>query len=385
MPAGVRTTYTNTLTQKRVVTDMIDIMEPMDVPLLHALGYGSANVKKFRLVNFPGTMYEWLEDLTSAKNTDAIANVTNFTNDTTYTALAVADGTKFQKGDVLEVPNGSGSGSELVWVSSISTNTLTIVRAFGGTTAATHASNATVYLRTRARLEGADSSDSPTTNPTSAYNYTQIFHKDLKVTRSRQKVSQYGIADEYNYQLQKAMDELAVLLNNVAYYGYRAAGSASTARAAGGFHQFISTNLTSLSNSPALTQKNIEDAIEDCWDNGGKPDMIVCGAWAQKKIRDFYAPHVRTERDDTRGGITIDRILVPPVGWLELLSDRNCPSTKLYILEKNRVGWIPYDEFFEETLSKTGDSRNGEVIGEYGFVVKQEKAHAIISGFSTSK
>ena len=44
-----------------------------------------------------------------------------------------------------------------------------------------------------------------------------------------------------------------------------------------------------------------------------------------------------------------------------------------------------YQETEAETLAKTGDSINGEVVGEYGFVVKQEKAHAIISGFSTSK
>jgi len=230
MPAGKVTTYTNTLAQKRGVTDLISTIDPMDVPLLNALGYGSANIKKFRLVNFPSTMYEWLEDTYSAGNASAAASVTQLTNDTTYTALVVTsgEGVKFQVGDVLALD------SELVWVSSISTDTLTITRGFGGTTQATHASTVTVTLRTRARVEGADANDSPTTNPTSGYNYTQILQKTINVTRTRQKVSQYGIEDEYDYQTQKAMEELAVLGNNIAYYGKRAAGSASAARGAGG-------------------------------------------------------------------------------------------------------------------------------------------------------
>ena len=377
---GIIRTYAQSVTKKRVITDMIDLMDPMDVPLLKRLGYGRENVSKFRLVNTPGTTYEWLEDAYSARNTTAAANVTQLTNDTTHTSIAVTtgDGAKFQKGDVLM------ADSELIWVSSISTDTLTGVRAFGGTTAATHASNVTLYLRTRARLEGADADDSTSTNPTSQSNVSQIFQKTIQVSETQQVVKQYGVDNEYNYQVAKAMEELPVLLNNAAYYGGRAAGSSSAARSMGGLGTFITTNVTSLSSSPALTQKNIEDAIEDCWDFGGKPNLLVAGAWAQKKIRDFYAPHVRTERDDTRGGIMIDRVLVTPVGWVDVLCDRNCPSTKLYILEENRIGWIPIREFYDEELAKTGDSKKGEVIGEYGFVVKQEKAHAIISGFSTS-
>lgn len=376
---GKLLTYSNSVTQKRSVTDLIDIMDPQDVPLLKRLGYDAGNIKKFRLVNFPATMYEWLEDEYQSRVTDAAANVTQLTNDTTYTSLAVADGAQFQKGDVLALDD------ELVWVSSISTNTLTVTRGYGGTTQATHASTVTVYLRTRARVEGADADDSPTTDPTSQYNYTQILQKTIAVSRSRQKVSQYGIADEQDYQTNKAMEELSVLLNNIAYYGRRAAGSASAARGAGGLTQFITTNVTSLSNSPALTQKHIEDAVEDCWDFGGKPDLIVCGAWASKKIRDFYSPHVRTERDENRGGVMIDKVLMHPVGWMDVLTDRNCPSTKLFILESDRVGWIPFDEFQDEELTKDGDAYKGEVVGEYGFVVTQQKAHAIVSGFSTSK
>ena len=374
MPSGKTTTYTNTNTQKRGVSDAISIIAPMQVPLLKALGYGASNIRKFRLVNFPSTMYEWIED-TYAARSDQL----NEALDTVETDVDVDDGTKFQIGDVIEVD------SEQMWVSAIATNTLTVTRAYGGTTAATHADNTAVYIRTQARLEGAAANDSPTTNPTAPYNYTQIFQGTVEVTRTRSKVTQYGIEDEFDYQLAKKYEELAIKLNNVAYYGKRNAGSATAPRSAGGLQHFITTNISTLTNSPKLKQGHIEDVVEDCWDNGGKPNLLVCGAYATKAIRDMYAPNVRTERDETRGGIMIDRILVPPVGWLSLLTDRHCPTTKIFVLDDTRVGWIPFDEFFDEELAKTGDAMKSEVIGEYGFVVVNEKAHGVVSGFSLTK
>lgn len=381
MPSGQRGTYTDTITQKRVVTDLISIIDPMEVPLLNALGYGKANVKKFQFVNFPGTKIEWLED-TYAQRSDTGAD-TGITNSTTTTSLTVTDATKFQVGQVL----CESASAELVWVGAVTTatNVLTIVRGFGGTTPTTHGSTVTWNIVSVARKEGVDADDSPTTTPTSGYNYSQILEKKIEISGTRQIVTQYGIANEFDREVEKAMRELTLYLENMAFYGGRAAGSGTAARAAGGFGQFISTNVTSLSSSPALTQKNIEDAVQSAWSYGGNPDLIVCGAWALKKIRDMYSPNVRTTTDETRGGINIDKVLVPPVGELDILVDRNCPTTNLYILDTGRVGFVPIREFTTEDLAKTGDADKAQVVGEYSFVLKNEKAHAIVKGFSTSK
>ena len=373
-----RTTYTNTATQKRVISDFISIIDPMEVPLLNYLGHSQANVKKFRLVNTPGTTYEWLED-TYESLSDTVAS-TNLTNSNAATTMTVTNGAYFQVGDVLQID----SDAELIWVSGISGNTLTIVRGFGGTTNTTHASNGTVYRRTRARTEGADATDSPTTSPTTNYNYSQIFQKTISVSGTRQVVTQYGVPNEYDRELEKAFKELLRDLERVPFYGLRAAGSASAARSCGGFGTFITTNVTTLS-STALTQKNIEDAVQNAWSYGGTPKLLVVNAWAQKKIRDMYSPYVRTERSETKGGVIIDKVLIPPVGELDILVDRWCPPGTMYLLDPDKVGFIPIREFFDEELAKTGDSMQGQVVGEYGFVLMNEKAHAKITGFSTSK
>ena len=129
----------------------------------------------------------------------------------------------------------------------------------------------------------------------------------------------------------------------------------------------------------------IEDEIQDCWDGNGKPDVILCGAWAKRKIADFYSGSVRTERSETMGGVTIERVMSPLGIELSIAVDRDCQTDHLYLVDRALCGFITIDPFFEESLGKVGDTAYfGQIVGEYGFVLQQEKAHSYISGFSTT-
>ena len=65
---------------------------------------------------------------------------TTSTTTTTSTTVAVPDGTKWAAGDVGEWTYSGTVGGELFLVSSVSSNNLTVVRGYGGTTAETHSS-----------------------------------------------------------------------------------------------------------------------------------------------------------------------------------------------------------------------------------------------------
>jgi hypothetical protein len=376
MAQGMQTTYVGTLPQKTVISDRILMIEPMEAPLVAALGLN--NDSKFKFINTPGKSYEWLEDTYSAISTTG--NDTDLTNDSTATTITVADGSLFQPGDVIQ------ADSEFMWVSAVSTNDLTVTRDYGGalSTQATHASDVTMYLRSRARLEGASANDSHFTEPTSGTNYSFILQKTIKISRTDAKIQRYGISDLLEYEKDKKTKELMRDLARKPYYGVRGAGSATTPRDAGGFDTFITTNATAAA-SAALTQKMIEDAVESCWNNGGNPTLLVCGAWAKRKIVSFYEESVRTERSETMGGVTINKVLTALGLELNILVDRYCPTNKLWILDPEYLGYITIDDLFYEDLAKTGDwAGYGQIVGEYGFVVAHEKAHAIISGFSTT-
>lgn len=375
MPAGQIISYSATLPQKRTVTDRIIMADPMSIAGINALGLH--NESKFAFVNTPGKMYEWLEDAYDARSTTA--NDSDLASDSTITTLTVADGTKFHVGDVIQID------SEYIWVSAISTNDLTIVRNKAGTQA-THAATATIYIRYNSRLEGADASDSPWTEPSTGYNYSNIFHANIEVSRSDALLKQYGIDNVVNREIDKKMDSLMMQLNLMLYHGFRSAGSSSTDRSAGGLGTFITTNPTSAS-SAALTRTLIENEMQNCFDYGGNPTLALCNSWAQRKINSFYESSVRTERDDKRGGIIINQILSPFGTYVDIVLDRHCPTNYLWLLDPRYIGYITLDDFFYEELGKVGDTAErgyGQVVGEYGLVVAFEKAHSNVNTFSTS-
>ena len=369
---GVVYSYSNTVPQKRTLTDRIILTSPYDVTTILRLGLD--NAAKFQLINWPNRVYEWLQDAYPARSD--VTAATNITNSTTTTTIAVTSGAKFQVGDVVQLDD------ELVWVSGISTNTLTVVRGFGGTTQATHESTGTAYIRFTARLEGAASSASPSEEVSSVTNATQIFHKEVNLSRNAQDIPQYGMSDPWAYKQNIAMDMLMEELDRMPFYGMRAAGSASTARAAGGFRQFITTNVTDL-NSVALTRAAIDTQLDNAYAQGGRPNILFSGSYVKRKMNGFYEGFVRTERADAVGGILIDRLQHPILNYeLDLIVDRNCASTDLWGIDDRYAGYLQYQPFMFEPLAKTGDADYGQVIGEYGFVLASEKRHFRIQEIS---
>jgi len=373
MAAGQEITYSGTLNQKRVVADRIVMIEPMEYVAINALGLD--NESKFALVNTPGEKYEWLEDTWSPRTDTLVGGLSSSSTTTTFTAT---DGTLYQPGDVLLIE------SEYFWVSSISGDTITVgARSFGGTQA-THADALTIYFVGRARLEGAAAADGHFTQPTSGYNYSATFQKTIEISRTNALLRRYGVENVIEREVNKKLEENLRLLNLAIYHGQRKAGSGTTPRSFGGLKALITTNDPALAGV-ALTRKRIEDSVADCWTNGGRPSLAIGNQWAKRKIASFYEGFVQTTIDERMGGIEIDKIRVPLGLTLDVVVDRDCPTDSLFLLDKEKLGGITVDPFFSEGLGKVKDTAfYGQVVGEYGFVLTHEKAHAHISGFSTT-
>ena len=377
--AGARTSYTDTTAQKRAIADYIDNINPTEAPLCKYLGIGEkgqggqSKVKAFRIVNWPSTKVEWLEDTLAPLATTLAASATSGT-----TAVTIRNANYCRSGHLLLLTGASG---EYVLVTSVSSDSLTITRAWGGTQA-THAASGTVEIVSNAHVEGETSVASTTTDVSAPYNYTQIFEDQVKVTRTHSKVTQYGITGEYDYQTAKKFKEQVKLMEKTFFHGQRQEGAATTSRGMGGLKTFITDNTTAV-GSVALTEKQLLDSIQSAWTDGGEPNLIVCNAWVKRKINSFYESPVRTTRKESRGGVVIDTIDTD-FGSFEVMLNRWCPSTEMYILDTQYIGILPLDSFFEEELAKSGDYKLGHIVGEYSLVVRNDKAHALLTGISTT-
>jgi len=373
---GQYNTYSNTVPDKRMVSDKIFNVNPLKSATLSILGM---NIGKFNMVNRDQKLYGWLNDTyVPESGTISGSALVSSTDGTTFTPTST---TLYQPGDVLLVD------SEMLWVSAVGTTTAgtpSFTRAYGGTSATNHAASSTVYIISRARIDGDDADSSPGTEVTSSTNYTQIFQRSLNIARSRMKVAQYGISDPMGYEIDKKMEELSMLLNKLPYRGVKYAGTAAAARLAGGFRSFITTNSTDVS-SAALTRDHIDDLLQAIHADGGDPNLILCGAFAQRKLNSFYEGFITTDRSESLGGNLISKLMNPISGSnLDVVVCRDCPTDEMWVLDKDMISYYPFDPFFYEDLGKTGDAEKGQIVGEYGFVVANEAHHGFLDNFSTS-
>lgn len=375
MATGTRTTLTDTTPQTRGIAPMIEMIDWVEAPLLNMLGIN--NSSKFRLINWPNRKPEWLEDTMSPRS-----GTINEALDDSETGVDVqtGEGDYLKTGDIIKIED------ELMYVVSVATDTATVTRGYGGTTAATHADDTVWKLSTIARLEGADATTGHTTVLSNPYNYTQILSEAVKVTGSEQADTKYGVDDTMAYHLSKLMGDggksgkLPILLEQTFFDGRRSARTSSVASAMGGFEQYVTTNLTNLAGD-ALTRKSIEDLMESCYLAGGAPTKIVTNSWLRRKISSFYEGLISTDRSEERGGSKITTVITD-FGDIELVYSRWCPKDRLYLLEPDKMGWLEYRPFSVIDRPSSGDYMLKEILGEYSFLLMNETAHGYIKNAS---
>ncbi|MCI0700240.1 MAG: DUF5309 domain-containing protein, partial [Planctomycetia bacterium] len=195
----------------------------------------------------------------------------------------------------------------------------------------------------------------------------------------------YGIASEFDYQAAKKVPHLMRLMERSFIRGISAAGSATTPRSFAGFHTLINVaGANTINAGGAVTQAHFEDALEAAYGDGGMPTVAFVSPARMQTIKNFYdsASFLRVQREDTVVGMTINRVSTP-FGDVDLVIDRWMPDTFIDLLDERHVGALTFYPFTQEPLAKTGDYERGEVVGEFGLVVRHATtAHAAIIGIT---
>jgi len=367
------TTYSDTTPHKRVITDYISLIDPTDAPAIEALGGLDGASSKFRFVNGPGKVVEWLED-----DHLPLADSINGSITSVATTVTLHDSSPVQEGHIIAIDD------EQMWVSDVNTTTqvVTVSRSFGGTTNASHADDAAAYIVGMARLEGDDSDDIAFTDRYVGSNWTQILHQEVKVTRTQNQIAQYGISEEMAYQGDKAVPNLMRLLERHFYYNAAgSAGSSTTPRTMTGVRGFITDNTLS---GASLTQAKLEDAVELAYVDGGSgPWTAFVSPTNYQKIKNLYdsSAFLRIDRAENTLGMVIEKI-VTPFGIVNLVLDRWARNTEIPLVDETRAGFVTLYPFTQEPLAKGGDYEKSQVVGEFTFCLKNAKAHAILTAVS---
>lgn len=373
-----KTSYSATTNAKRIIADAIKLIDPIDTPLLVALGGFDSARSKFE-IRGNGTKIEWLEDQYNPVS-DVAAQGTTITTNTTV--LTVTDASIFQDGHVIQIDD------EYMVVSGVdvANNTLTVYsRSFGGTNA-THVTTSTINIVGMARLEGDDADYIGMQAVSAPYNYTDIFQQALKITGTEDVLDEYGYESAFAYEANKAMPYLARLVELQIFHGIRAVGTATAPRSMGGLPTFITTSTgNSVNAGGAIAKSDIDNLAEAILLDGGNPDLLVLHPSVANDLRTLLdsSSFVRvTQENSVFGMMPITRVNTQ-YGSLQMVEDRWCPLAKAFMLDSRRVGLYELRPFQWHPLAKTGDSRKAEVVGELSLAVANENAHGTIYGITS--
>ena len=294
------------------------------------------------------------------------------------TSIVVVDGSIFRVNDVIKI------GDELLKVTAIATNTLTVVRGYASTTASAIADQAKVEFQFSEGVEGADARAARNKPRAQKSNKTQIFDDTIQLSGTAQAVTQYGISDLYEYEKQKKQLELALqlekaLINGVSY-------ESGNVRQMAGVRSFIQTNVTDAS-AAAVSASLINDSLQSIYEKGGFASggnfKIIVPAKQKRAISAFDNNKLFiTQAENTRGQ-KVDHF-VSDFGQFEIALNNNLAASELMIVDLNRMAVRPLvgREFFHKYMGDQGDYVTGTLVGEYTLEFKQEKAHARIKNLA---
>lgn len=304
--------------------------------------------------------------------------------------LTVADASAFPVGTVIAIESSAGvSKTELVQVTAVSTNTLTVSRTYGGSTGSTIVVGDILIRVSKPIGENTQAPTGEGRQPEYLFNYTQIFDAVAEVSRTSNQVDMYGFTP-LDYAEMTKMREIAYDINNALIYGRRVERSASANGTLGGILQYINTTGGNIDTTGGnLSPTIINNIIENIYNDGGygMELMILCNTNQARRISAFDNSSLEIMRQDTTTGKVISRFqtdLPMAATQMMIMSDNNFPKDQLVILTPSALKKRMMQPMIAIDATQPGqDGRATRLLTELSLEVMQGKnMHGIATGLN---
>ena len=370
---------TSTILQDMRKVDMLDVslLNPNKSPLIALM----TRLNKRVAIN---PEYKHIErDIAPALDTlnGAVAGID--------TDIVVDNGDYFNAGDVVEI--NDGSNLEVVLVTSVSTDTLTVTRDINNDGAQDFADAVEVQIIGSARAEGADARDAKSTKGTKVTNYTQIFSDTFGVTNTEKNSEMFGGSD-LAQQRKEAGITHSVKMERAALFGNKREttdANGDRIRFTGGILEAIAGGDGRIVNGGgALTESEFEGFLRTSIEND--PDatrVIFISRLVAQVISGWARDKIQTVSKDKTYGININKY-ISPMGDFNLIQHP--------LLTGDVYGGYAINVVLKECLyrplqnrdtqlrtniqSKLSDKELDEYITEAGFQWKHADKHTVLKG-----
>lgn len=332
----------------------------------------------------------WLEDQYFPNQSSLGAAISA----TTQTAVTVAtgEGAYFRAGDLVRV----ASTGEMLEVSSVASDVLTVVRSIGGVAAATAASADQLLIVSNVAAQGADIGAKKVTLRVLGYNYTQIVRHPFGFTNTEVEIETYGAGDPMNEIAKKAVEHKRSL-EWLLFQGARDFSSAAPSSKGymGGAFEFISTNVSS--SIGTLTRATLDSKLQAIFQHGSRNKVIFAAPVPAAAVSGLLADNwVRAQPGERVYGAKVNAFITGAYGdrvpivvkrdWGTFSASGNGLGTWMYVLDMDYIRKRPLRNRGTRLLRNRQGNGEDQTVHEYltelSMEFSVEKAHGILKGIT---
>jgi hypothetical protein len=327
---------------------------------------------------------EWVDKtLVGFKDTLAAA-VTS----TTQTTITLNSGTNNPKRYIPGVTLVE-MGDEVMLVSSIittvtNTTSLNVTRSQFSTTAATYVNGRQAIIIGNPRDEGFSAGRNDSQQGVRAYNMTQIFERQIKLSGSTQEVATVGLDSIIEKQVDELSTEILKELQHCMFYGRRFDGGADfTGRRMGGMKWFCLNNGGNNNQDKGgngISFNMIDDVIEEYLFRGGDANKLCMfvSVKQQRKLNDLKEARViggGMSQDQEVVNNFISRYDFGSKAQVEVILSTDLRNDEVFFAQKDflSIHSLGKRALQVKILPEDGDFTRRLVFGEYSLVARNAR------------
>lgn len=283
---------------------------------------------------------------------------------------------------------------EMMYVSAVTGDNITVTRGIGTVTAASSASTAQILIVGSAYKQGASYGTSRIVQRTLGYNYTQIARDPFSFAGTETAIEEYGGRNPMKEQVKKLVEHKQTIEQTL-FWGARNFDSSNKRGFCGGAYEFITTNTN---KSVGTLDKSTFDTnvMTACLHGNLNSKALFVAPIVNKAMSGFLRDNwVRATPDETKWGVHVDAWISGAYGvnipvfvkrtWGNYsTSNVNGPGGAAFLLDMDYVRYAPLRDRDTQLLLKRqapGDDLDSrEYLTEFSLEFMQESTHAFWSG-----
>lgn len=367
----------------RLFADFTKYLEPTETPFSSSIKTGdSVNQKKV----------EWGTGFLAPHQVTLGATLNSGAGNETIT-LAAGEGAKVQVTDLLRIT--SATGTEIVWVRAIATDTLTATRAMGGTSALQHtlATPAQVIeILGPAAQENADSPIAPIAKGALEYNLPQLLDYAIQVSNRENATPDYEFegASRYEAYLARIMKNASIDFEKIMIMGRRGGESSmvvgsGTPTTMGGL-DFFTDRAYDLAGA-AISESTLRTMQRDMWTAVGEnmPTTLFTGGFLREALSSLWNANRLSDVKDEETTLVWNSVKTE-YGRLRFQMSRYIPAGTGYFITLKDITKRPYKggSWAEVLLPVNGPYKKGRFTGDYTSTWLNNAARAKVVNVSTT-